>query len=58
MIIVAQRVSTILSADNILFIDDGKIIAQGNHKELYENCEEYREVVLSQISEEEAMQNE
>lgn len=58
VIIVAQRVSTILSADNILFIDDGKIIAQGNHKELYENCEEYREVVLSQISEEEAMQNE
>ncbi len=58
VIIVAQRVSTILKADNIIFIDEGKILAQGTHKELYKNCEEYREIVLSQISKEEAMLNE
>ncbi len=57
VIIVAQRVSTVLNADKILFIDDGKIIAQGTHEELYNSCEEYRNVVLSQITEEEAMQN-
>ncbi len=57
VIIVAQRVSTVLNADKILFIDDGKIIAQGTHSELYNSCEEYKEVVLSQITEEEAMKN-
>ena len=57
VVIVAQRVSTVLNADKILFLEDGKIVAQGTHKELYEKCEQYREVVLSQISEEEAMQN-
>lgn len=56
-IIVAQRVSTILNADKILFIDEGKIIAQGTHKELFKSCEEYREVVLSQITEEEATES-
>lgn len=55
VVIVAQRVSTVLNADKILFIDEGKIIAQGTHKELYNSCEEYREVVLSQITEEEAI---
>ncbi|MDO4283288.1 MAG: ABC transporter ATP-binding protein [Clostridia bacterium] len=58
VIIVAQRVSTVLNADKILFIDDGKIIAQGTHEELYQSCEEYKNVVLSQITEEEAMKNE
>lgn len=57
VVIVAQRVSTVLDADKILFIDDGKIIAQGTHEELYNNCEEYKNVVLSQITEEEAMKN-
>lgn len=55
VVIVAQRVSTVLNADKILFIDEGKIIAQGTHKELYEICPEYKEVVLSQITEEEAL---
>lgn len=55
VVIVAQRVSTVLNADKILFIDEGKIIAQGTHKELYNSCEEYREVVLSQITVEEAI---
>ena len=55
VVIVAQRVSTVLNADKILFIDEGKIIAQGTHKELYNSCDEYREVVLSQITEEEAI---
>jgi len=54
-IIVAQRVSTIINADNILFLDEGKIIASGNHHELFENCQAYKEVVMSQITEEEAM---
>jgi ATP-binding cassette subfamily B protein len=57
VVIVAQRVSTILKADNIIFIDEGEILAQGTHKELFENCKEYKEIVLSQISKEEAMQN-
>lgn len=55
VVIVAQRVSTVLNADKILFIDEGKIIAQGTHKELYKSCPEYKEVVLSQITEEEAL---
>lgn len=55
LLIVAQRVSTIMNADNIIFLDEGKIIAQGKHHELLENCEEYKEVVMSQITEEEAM---
>ncbi len=55
VVIVAQRVSTILNADNIIFIEDGKIIAQGTHKELYANCASYKDVVLSQITEKEAI---
>jgi len=55
LVIVAQRVSTIINADNILFLDEGKIIASGKHHELFENCEAYKEVVMSQITEEEAM---
>lgn len=57
VIIVAQRVSTVLNADKILFLENGKIIAQGTHKELFENCKSYRDVVLSQITEEEAIEN-
>ena len=52
-IIVAQRISTILNADKIIVLDDGKIVAQGTHEELLENNETYREIALSQLSEEE-----
>lgn len=55
VVIVAQRVSTVLNADKILFIDEGKIIAQGTHKQLYNSCPEYKDVVLSQITEKEAI---
>lgn len=53
-IIVASRISTVLNADNILFIDEGKIVAEGNHKELYRTNEAYKELVLTQITEKEA----
>lgn len=53
VIIVAQRISSIMNADNILVIDEGKIVAQGKHKELLENSEVYREIAESQLSEEE-----
>ena len=52
-IIVAQRISTILNADKIIVLDDGKIVGQGTHEELLENNETYREIALSQLSEEE-----
>ncbi len=52
-IIVAQRISTILNADKIIVLDDGKIVGQGTHEELFENNETYREIALSQLSEEE-----
>jgi ATP-binding cassette subfamily B protein len=55
LIIVAQRVSTIINADKIIFLDEGKIIAIGTHHELFEKCAAYKEVVMSQITEEEAM---
>lgn len=53
MIIVAQRVATVMNADQIIVLDDGRIAGIGRHKELYENCETYRNIVLSQLSEEE-----
>lgn len=56
-IIVAQRVSTVLNADKIIYLEDGKILGVGTHKELFESCKEYREVVLSQITLEEATSN-
>lgn len=55
VIIVAQRVSTIMNADKIIVLDEGKIVGDGTHRELYENCEVYREIVLSQLSKEEAI---
>ncbi|MBQ9989363.1 MAG: ABC transporter ATP-binding protein [Lachnospiraceae bacterium] len=51
VIIVAQRISTILHADQILVLEDGRIIGKGTHKELLESCEEYREIAGSQLSE-------
>ncbi len=54
-VIVAQRVSTVMNADKIILLDEGKIIGIGNHKELYENNEVYKEIVESQISKKEAL---
>ncbi|NLT95823.1 MAG: ABC transporter ATP-binding protein [Clostridia bacterium] len=53
VIIVAQRVSTIMDADRIIVLDKGKIAGMGTHKELLKTCEVYREIVSSQLSEEE-----
>lgn len=53
VIIVAQRVSTVMNADRIIVLDDGQIAGIGNHKELLNNCDVYREIVSSQLSEEE-----
>ena len=52
-IIVAQRISTILNADKIIVLEDGKIVGQGTHEELIKNNETYRQIALSQLSEEE-----
>ncbi len=52
-LIVAQRVGTILDADKIIVLDGGEQVGEGTHKELMENCEVYREIALSQLSEEE-----
>lgn len=52
-IIVAQRISTILHADKIIVLDDGNMAGIGTHKELMKNCEVYRQIAMSQLSEEE-----
>ena len=53
VIIVAQRISTILNADQIIVLDEGKIVGIGKHKELLQNCKEYQEIASSQLSQEE-----
>ncbi len=53
VLIVAQRVTTVLGADRIIVLDEGKVAGIGKHKELMETCQVYREIVLSQLSEEE-----
>lgn len=53
VLIVAQRVSTVMDADRIVVLDDGKVVGVGRHKELMQTCEVYREIVLSQLSVEE-----
>ena len=52
-LIVAQRIGTIMNADKILVLDNGKCVGQGTHKELLKTCEIYKQIALSQLSEEE-----
>ena len=54
VIIVAQRISTVLNADRIIVLDSGRVAGMGTHKELMESCEVYRQIALSQLSEKEA----
>ncbi len=53
VIIVAQRISTVLNADQIIVLDEGKIVGKGTHSELMKNCEEYKEIAMSQLTEKE-----
>jgi len=53
MIIVAQRINTIMDADQIIVLDEGEVAGKGTHKELLSSCNVYREIALSQLSEEE-----
>ncbi len=53
VIIVAQRISTVLNADQIVVLDDGRVVGAGTHEQLMESCQEYREIAMSQLSEEE-----
>lgn len=53
-IVVAQRISTIRDAEKIVVLDEGRVVGVGRHDELFENCETYREIVLSQLTEDEA----
>lgn len=55
LLIVAQRVATIMDADQIIVLDDGRMVGKGTHRELMSSCEAYREIALSQLSEEELM---
>ncbi len=52
-LIVAQRISTILHADQIIVLEEGRMVGKGTHKELLKNCEVYRQIATSQLSEEE-----
>lgn len=53
MLIVAQRISTVMNADQILVLDEGKVVGKGTHRELLETCEVYQQIALSQLSKEE-----
>ncbi len=57
VIIVAQRISTIMNAEQIIVLEEGKIVGKGTHEELMENCDTYKQIALSQLSEEELKQN-
>ena len=53
VIIVAQRISTIMNADQIIVLDEGRIVGKGTHEELMKTCETYQQIALSQLSKEE-----
>lgn len=53
LVIVAQRISTVVDADLIVVLDDGRMVGKGTHRELLESCPEYREIAFSQLSEKE-----
>ncbi len=53
VLIVAQRISTIMNAENIIVLDEGRIVGMGTHQELLKSCDVYRQIALSQLSEEE-----
>ena len=53
VLIVAQRISTIMNADNIIVLNEGEVVGSGTHKELLKNCKIYKEIALSQLKEEE-----
>ena len=53
ILIVAQRIGTIMNADKIVVLDEGKCVGMGTHKELLKSCEVYKQIALSQITEEE-----
>ena len=53
VIIVAQRINTILNADQIIVLEDGKVVGKGTHEELLKNNEIYKQIALSQLSAEE-----
>ena len=55
VLIVAQRISTILDADQIIVLDEGKVAGRGTHRELMENCDIYQQIALSQLSKEELL---
>ena len=53
IIVVAQRISTIMNAQQIIVLEEGKIVGIGTHKELIKNCETYKQIAMSQLTEEE-----
>lgn len=53
----AQRISTILHAEQIIVLDEGKIVGKGTHEELLKNCDEYYQIASSQLSEKELEDN-
>lgn len=53
VLIVAQRIGTVMNADKIIVLEDGKIVGMGKHEELLQNCEVYKQIALSQLSKEE-----
>src|SRR5699024_10302866 len=53
VLIVAQRISTIMNADKIVVLNEGSVVGIGTHKELMKNCNVYKEIALSQLSKEE-----
>jgi ATP-binding cassette subfamily B multidrug efflux pump len=55
VVIVAQRVSTIMHAERIIVLDDGRVVGMGTHAELLESCDPYHEIVVSQLGEDAAL---